>query len=104
MFCCQLCGRDTIKRPWSHNLDGEEQGVHSAIIVSTAVIYLFKQQVDQQGQRGGTSLLFRFYTIRWHSEQDFDSDLCLKSSKQQSQQAMGTQIDHYEHCQQASEL
>lgn len=36
--------------------------------------------------------------------QDFDSDLCLKSSKQQSQQAMGTEIDHYEYCQQASEL
>lgn len=36
--------------------------------------------------------------------QDFGSDLGLKSSKHQSQQAMGTEIDHYEHCQQASEL
>lgn len=68
MFCCQLCGRDTIKRPRSCNLDGEEQGVRCAIIVTTAVIYLFKQQVDQQGQRAGTNLLSRLYTIRWYSE------------------------------------
>lgn len=56
-----------IKRPRSYNLDREEQGVHCAIIVTTAVIYLFKQQVDQQGQRGGTNLLSRLYTIHWHS-------------------------------------
>lgn len=47
MFCCQLCGCDTVKRPWSYNLNEEQQGVRCAIIVSTAVIYLFKQQVDQ---------------------------------------------------------
>lgn len=57
---------------WSNNPDRvtstEEQGAQCAIIVTTAVIYQFKQQVDQQGQRVGTNLLCRLYTICWHSE------------------------------------
>lgn len=52
MFCCQLCERDTIKRPRSHNLSKEEQGVYGPIIATPAVIYLFKQHVDLQEERG----------------------------------------------------
>lgn len=112
IFPYWLCQYNAITEPQSYKVQTEIQGAFHGIFVSTAVfVKLNNRLTSGVGAKSrpyhrenpilSGSILGIMNTRLWLEP---GSDLCLKSSEQQSQQAIGAQIANYVESQQATQL